>query len=75
MTTVVAIELLSACQAVDFVGPDCLTAAMRQVHAIVRKRVPCLQGDRSPTPDIEAIRGLIENGAFREFAPCRSSLG
>jgi histidine ammonia-lyase len=57
---VVAIEILCACQAIDLLAPLATSPALEKVHALVRSRVPTLDDDRSPAPDIAAITKLIE---------------
>ena len=57
---VVAIEILCACQAIDLLAPLATSPALEKVHALVRSRVPALDDDRSPAPDIAAITKLIE---------------
>jgi histidine ammonia-lyase len=61
---VVAIELLCACQAVDLLAPLETSPPLARVHAIVRSRVPMLDGDRTPAPDIIAIAELIASRAI-----------
>jgi histidine ammonia-lyase len=61
---VVAIELLCACQAVDLLAPLETSPPLARVHAIVRSRVPVLDGDRTPAPDIIAIAELIASRAI-----------
>jgi histidine ammonia-lyase len=61
---VVAIELLCACQAIDTHRPLKTGDRLEAAHAAVRARVPTLTEDRPPGPDIEAIAGLIAEGAF-----------
>ena len=56
---VVAIELLCACQAIDMLAPLRTSPALARVHALVRSRVPSLDDDRAPAPDIAAILSLI----------------
>jgi histidine ammonia-lyase len=56
---VVAIELLCACQAIDLLAPLETSPPLRRVHAVVRSRVPALDDDRAPSPDIAAITELI----------------
>jgi histidine ammonia-lyase len=63
-TSVVAIELLCAAQALDFHRPLRSGARVERAHAIVRGVVPRLDSDRPPAPDIEAIAGLIRTGAL-----------
>ena len=66
---IVAIELLAAAQGIDFRAPLRTSASLQQVHALVRSRVAFYDHDRYFAPDIEAIRGLVEAGAFRRFVP------
>jgi histidine ammonia-lyase len=56
---VVAIELLCACQAIDLLAPLETSAPLQQVHRAVRSRVPMLDADRAPAPDIASIIELI----------------
>jgi histidine ammonia-lyase len=56
---VVAIEFLCACQAIDLLTPLETSPPLKRVHAFVRSRVPILDSDRSPAPDIAAITTLI----------------
>jgi histidine ammonia-lyase len=61
--TVLAIELLCACQALDLRGraPGRGAAVVR---AIVREHVAALGDDRPPAPDIARVRALVADGAF-----------
>ena len=63
---VVAIEILCACQAIDLLAPLATSPALQQVHTLVRSRVPMLDDDRPPAPDIVAITELIASNAFEE---------
>src|SRR5262249_52053234 len=56
---VMAIEMLCACQAIDFLAPLTTSPALDTVHTLVRSRVPALDADRAPSPDIAAITELI----------------
>jgi histidine ammonia-lyase len=56
---VIAIEILCACQAIDFLAPLETSPPLKRVHALVRSRVPALTIDRPPAPDIETIAQLI----------------
>jgi histidine ammonia-lyase len=56
---VVAIEFLCACQAIDLLTPLETSPPLKRVHAFVRSRVPILDSDRAPAPDIAAITTLI----------------
>jgi len=66
---IVAIELLAAAQGIDFRAPLRTSPTLQQVHALVRSRVAFYDHDRYFAPDIEAIRALVESGAFRRFVP------
>ena len=63
---VVAIEMLCACQAIDLLAPLATSPALADVHQLVRTRVPMLDDDRSPAPDIVAITELIATNALEE---------
>jgi histidine ammonia-lyase len=57
--TVVAIELLCACQAVDLAGVE-LAPPLAALHARVRQRVPVLVEDRVLGDDIAAALAAID---------------
>jgi histidine ammonia-lyase len=59
---VVAVELLCACQAIDLLAPLSTSAPLARVHDLVRDRVPTLDADRPPSPDIHAIDAIIATG-------------
>ncbi|MEP7081968.1 MAG: histidine ammonia-lyase [Chloroflexota bacterium] len=59
---VLAIEALCAAQGLDFRAPLRPGAGVRAAHAIIRDRVPHLGADRSPAPDIAAVRELVHSG-------------
>jgi histidine ammonia-lyase len=61
---VIAIELLCACQAIDLLAPLATSPALRAVHQLVRSRVPMLDNDRAPSPDIVAITELVASNAL-----------
>ena len=67
---VLAIELLCACQAIEFFRPLKTTPALEAVHAIVRRHVKPWDTDRHMSPDIEACANLIRSGELaRAVAP------
>jgi histidine ammonia-lyase len=68
---VIAIELLCACQAVDLLAPLQTSPPLQNVHALVRSRVPMLEGDRAPAPDIDAITQLIASRALENACGTR----
>ncbi|HZR25989.1 MAG TPA: histidine ammonia-lyase [Vicinamibacterales bacterium] len=65
---VVAIEILCACQAMDFLAPLTSSPVLEHVRALVRSRVPMLESDRPPAPDIVAITELIASNALEDAA-------
>jgi histidine ammonia-lyase len=73
--TVVAIEILAACQALDLLRPLRTTEALETVHALVRTRVARFDKDRVMKPDIDAVLELVRSGAICEVvAPFLSKL-
>ena len=60
---VVAIELLCACQAIEFHRPLRTSAALEAVHALVRAAgVDRYDEDRFMAPDIDTVTRLITSG-------------
>ncbi len=68
---VIAIEVLCACQAIDLLAPLDTSASLKKVHALVRSRVPALDGDRAPAPDIRVITELIASSEFENSCGAR----
>lgn len=65
---VVAIEVLTAAQAIEFLRPLTTTEALESAHARVRAVSPAVNADRALAPDIEAIAALVQGGALVEAA-------
>jgi len=61
---VIAIEILCACQAIDLLAPLTTSPPLKKVHDLVRSRVPMLEHDRAPAPDIVEITNLIATRAL-----------
>ena len=61
---VVAIELLCAAQGLDLRRPLTTTGPLEAVHAAIRARVPAMMEDRPLSPDIVAVRRLIDDGSL-----------
>lgn len=57
---IVAIELLSATQGVDFRGPEKLSKKNKETYDLIRHSVPFLKEDRVISNDIEKILALIK---------------
>lgn len=64
---IVAIELLAACQGIDFRRPLRSSDRLESVHALLRAAVPHYDQDRYFAPDIAAAEQLIADGAFSAF--------
>ena len=62
--TVLAIELLCACQAIDLRAPLVSSPGLMAAHAAVRAHVPTLTDDRPPAPDIVVVARSITSGAL-----------
>ena len=65
--SVIAVEILCACQAIDLRKPLESSPPLMRAHKIVRDRVPTLVDDRSPAPDLDAIAEIIRGGKL-EYA-------
>ncbi|MDQ3691428.1 MAG: histidine ammonia-lyase [Chloroflexota bacterium] len=61
---VLAIEALCAAQGLDFRSPLQPGKGVARARAVIRSRVPHLDTDRSPAPDIRAAHELIHSGAL-----------
>ena len=57
-----AIELLCACQALDFQRPHVSSPPIEAIHKLVRKHIPHLEKDRILYKDIQQVISLIDNG-------------
>ncbi len=58
---VIAMEMLSACQALDLVGPLKPSAGVKAAYDLIRQTVPFAKEDRVFAKDIEKIRLMILN--------------
>ncbi len=69
--TIVAIELLSAAQGIDFrcreagKSPACMGAGTAVAYALIREHVPFLAEDVALSPHIEQVRRLVHDGALK----------
>lgn len=62
---IIAIELLSASQGIDFLKPLHTSPMLSAIHATVRNVVPFYAEDRFFAPDIEAVKAQLTQGAFQ----------
>lgn len=65
--SILAVELLCACQGIDLLAPLKTGKRAAEAHAAVRRAVPTLEADRVLAPDIEAIRQLISQQTFQKL--------
>ena len=59
---VIAIELLAACQAIEFLRPLKTTVPLEEVIRVVRAAVRAWDKDRFMSPDIETATELLKDG-------------
>ncbi len=64
LRNILAIELLAACQGIDFLAPLRPGPETRKAYDIVRSLSKRVDADRSLAPDIEAVAGAVAKGAF-----------
>lgn len=64
---ILAIELLAACQGVDFHAPLKTSEKLEQAKQLLRRQVPFYDQDRYFAPDIDKAKSLIQSGAYNEF--------
>ena len=65
--TILAVELLCACQGIDLLAPLKTGKLAAKAHAAVRAAVPTLEEDRELSPDIESVRQLITQRTFQQL--------
>ncbi len=66
--TVLAIELLCAAQGLELRRPLRSTPVLEAVMAVIRREVPAMMVDRPLSPDIAAVRALIDSGELARAA-------
>ena len=62
---IAAIHLIACAQALELRGAERCSPLTRRAYALVRERVPFLDGDRYMDEDIAAVVEMIRAGAFR----------
>jgi histidine ammonia-lyase len=65
---ILAVELIAACQALEFLRPLTTSAPLEAVHALVRRGVPAYDEDRSLAAEIEAVAASILGGEVEAAA-------
>src|SRR5580658_1482416 len=66
LRNILAIELLAACQGIDFLAPLSPGPETRRAYDAVRSLSERVDADRSLAPDIEAVAGTIAKGTFAD---------
>lgn len=66
-TTIIGIELLAACQGIDFLRPLKTSTILEKVHRLVREYVPYYDEDRYFAPDIAQAKYLVESGKVTQL--------
>jgi histidine ammonia-lyase len=64
---IVAIELLAACQGIDFRAPLKTSPLLEEAKRMLRLQVSFYDQDRYFAPDIEKAKGLVKAGAFNDL--------
>ncbi|MGQ0813531.1 MAG: histidine ammonia-lyase [Gemmatimonadota bacterium] len=67
LESVLAIELMTAAQALEFLKPLKPGRGVARAYELVRASVPALDSDRQLSSDIEALTGLVHSGAFAKL--------
>lgn len=65
LNSVLAIEMMSACQAIDLRFPLKSTQRIMKVHSLVRKEVAYLEQDRILHTDLKAIENMLKSGRLK----------
>jgi histidine ammonia-lyase len=68
LETVLAVEALTAAQAIDFHAPIQPGIGVQAAHDQVREEVDTLDGDRVLRPDILAVQQMVRSGRLAEAA-------
>lgn len=64
---IVAIELLCACQGIDFLAPLRTGVEAQRAYDLVRSVSPQVDADRALSPDIAAVAGLVMEGSLAQL--------
>ncbi|SFG46694.1 histidine ammonia-lyase [Neptunomonas qingdaonensis] len=66
---ILAVELLAACQGIDFRAPLKTSAGLQQAHSQLRAEVAFYAKDRYFSPDIARAQALIQRGDYNALLP------
>lgn len=68
---ILAVELLAACQGVDFRAPLKSSELVEATKSELRNAVPFYDKDRYFSPDIEKAKQLIQSASFNRYMPAK----
>lgn len=74
VAAILAIELLAACQGLEFRRPARSSGRLEEIHAALRRLAPAYQEDRFFAPDIAAVKEMVLSGAFLAMLPANLTL-
>lgn len=66
---IIAIELLAACQGIEFRRPKRSSTVLEAVHAKIRSLAPAYDEDRFFAPDIAAVKSFVLSGELHAPLP------
>lgn len=72
--SIIAIELLAACQGIDFRRPLTTSSLLEKVHHLIREQVSFYEQDRYFSPDIIAVKNIIQTKVLQEVTRQKFSL-
>lgn len=64
---IIGIELLAACQGIDFLRPLKSSTILESLHSFIREHIPFYDKDRYFAYDIAKIKALIQEGKIRNL--------
>ncbi len=67
LRNILAVELLAACQGIDFLAPLRPGLEARKAYDILRSLSKRVDSDRSLAPDIEIVSAAVETGKFSDL--------
>lgn len=71
---IIGIELLAAAQGIEFLRPLKSSAALEEVHALLRQDCPAMPEDHYLAPSIERATTLVDSGALAHLLQREASL-
>ncbi|MBX3709151.1 MAG: histidine ammonia-lyase [Gammaproteobacteria bacterium] len=64
---IIGIELLAACQGIDFAQPLKTSPKLEKVYQFIREKITFYEADRYFAPDIASAKSFIQSGKIREL--------